>query len=198
MSQQLVDRQDQDFVIWEQINCAEILSHEKYREFNPKTCSLIINEARALAIKELLPLLAEGDTEGVRFENGAVKVPQGFHRVFELIKEGEWNNLSVPASKKALDKAGLKAADIDFWEINEAFCIVALNCIQQLGLDPQTVNVMGGGTAIGHPLGATGIRLTGTLARILNVKGGRYGCANACVGGGQGVATIIEREEYQW
>jgi alkylation response protein AidB-like acyl-CoA dehydrogenase len=71
MSQQLVDRQDQDFVIWEQINCAEILSHEKYREFNPKTCSLIINEARALAIKELLPLLAEGDTEGLRFENGA-------------------------------------------------------------------------------------------------------------------------------
>ena len=104
----------------------------------------------------------------------------------------------VPASQKALDKAGLKAADIDFWEINEAFCIVALNCIQQLELDPQTVNVMGGGTAIGHPLGATGIRLTGTLARILTVKGGRYGCANACVGGGQGVATIIEREEYQW
>jgi len=104
----------------------------------------------------------------------------------------------VPASKKALQKAGLKASDIDFWEINEAFCIVALNCIQELGLDPQKVNVMGGGTAIGHPLGATGIRLTGTLARILNLKGGRYGCANACVGGGQGVATVIEREEYPW
>ena len=104
----------------------------------------------------------------------------------------------VPASKKALEKAGLKTADIDFWEINEAFCIVALNCIQELGIDPQKVNVMGGGTAIGHPLGATGIRLTGTLARILNVKGGRYGCANACVGGSQGVATIIEREEYEW
>ena len=104
----------------------------------------------------------------------------------------------VPASKKALESAGLKAADIDFWEINEAFCIVALNCIQELGLDPQKVNVMGGGTAIGHPLGATGIRLTGTLARILNVKGARYGCANACVGGGQGVATIIEREDYEW
>lgn len=104
----------------------------------------------------------------------------------------------VPASRKALDKAGLKASDIDFWEINEAFCIVALNCIQQLGLDPDKVNVHGGGTAIGHPLGATGIRLTGTLARILNEKGGRYGCANACVGGGQGVATIIEREEYDW
>ena len=104
----------------------------------------------------------------------------------------------VPASQKALEKAGMKASDIDFWEINEAFCIVALNCIQQLGLDPQKVNVMGGGTAIGHPLGATGIRLTGTLARILNLKGARYGCANACVGGGQGVATIIEREEYEW
>jgi len=96
MAQQLVDRRDQDFVIWEQINCAEILNYVKYKEFSPKTCSLIINEARALAIKELLPLLAEGDTEGVRYENGAVKVPESFHRVFELIKEGEWNNLSVP------------------------------------------------------------------------------------------------------
>jgi acetyl-CoA C-acetyltransferase len=104
----------------------------------------------------------------------------------------------VPASQKALDKAGLEASDIDYWEINEAFCIVALNCIKELGLDPDRVNVMGGGTAIGHPLGATGIRLTGTLARILEAKGGRYGCSNACVGGGQGVATIIEREDYNW
>ncbi|MBL7225827.1 MAG: acetyl-CoA C-acetyltransferase [Desulfobacteraceae bacterium] len=104
----------------------------------------------------------------------------------------------VPASKMALEKAGLKASDIDFWEINEAFCIVALNCIKELGLDPEKVNVMGGGTAIGHALGATGARLTGTLARILDVKKGRYGCANACVGGGQGVATIIEREDYGW
>ena len=104
----------------------------------------------------------------------------------------------VPASRKALEKAGLKASDIDYWEINEAFCIVALNCIKELGLDPDCVNVMGGGTAIGHALGATGIRLTGTLARILEAKGARYGCANACVGGGQGVATIIEREDYDW
>jgi len=104
----------------------------------------------------------------------------------------------VPASQKALDRAELKASDIDFWEINEAFCIVALNCIKELGLDPDTVNVMGGGTAIGHPLGATGVRLTGTLARIMNLKNGRYGCANACVGGGQGVATIIEKEDYNW
>ena len=104
----------------------------------------------------------------------------------------------VPASKKALDKAGLKASDMDFWEINEAFCIVALNCIKELGIDPEKVNVMGGGTAIGHPLGATGIRLVGTLGRILQAKDARYGCANACCGGGQGVATIIENEDYDW
>ena len=104
----------------------------------------------------------------------------------------------VPASRKALKAAGMDVRDIDYWEINEAFAIVALNCIKELGLDPDRVNVMGGGTAIGHPLGATGNRLVGTLARILEVKGARYGLANACVGGGQGVATIIEREDYDW
>jgi acetyl-CoA C-acetyltransferase len=104
----------------------------------------------------------------------------------------------VPASQKALKAAGLSAQEIDYWEINEAFCIVALNCIRELGLDPDKVNVMGGGTAIGHPLGASGCRLVGTLARVLDVREARYGCANACCGGGQGVATVIEREEYDW
>jgi acetyl-CoA acyltransferase len=102
----------------------------------------------------------------------------------------------VPASRMALEKAGMKVNDIDYWEINEAFCIVALNCIKELGIDPDRVNIMGGATAIGHPLGATGIRLVGTLARILHVKDSRYGCATACCGGGQGVATIIERKDY--
>ncbi|MCX8117074.1 MAG: acetyl-CoA C-acetyltransferase [Desulfobacterota bacterium] len=100
----------------------------------------------------------------------------------------------VPASRIALERAGLQVKDIDYWEINEAFAIVTLNCIKELGIDPDRVNVMGGGIAIGHALGATGIRLVGTLARILKVKNGRYGLANACVGGGQGVATVIERE----
>jgi len=100
----------------------------------------------------------------------------------------------VPASRRALERAGLEVKDIDFWEINEAFAIVALNCIKELGIDPDRVNVMGGGTAIGHPLGATGNRLVGTLARILEMKDARWGLANACCGGGQGVATIIERE----
>ncbi len=98
----------------------------------------------------------------------------------------------VPASRKALEYAGLKVEDIDYWEINEAFCIVTLNCMNKLGIPEEKVNIMGGSTAIGHPLGATLIRLTGTLARILKDKKAKYGCANACVGGGQGVATIIE------
>ena len=98
----------------------------------------------------------------------------------------------VPATKRALAIAGLKAEDIDYWEINEAFCIVALNCMDKFNLPWEKVNVMGGSTAIGHPLGSTMIRLTGTLARILKDKKAKYGVANACVGGGQGVATIIE------
>ena len=98
----------------------------------------------------------------------------------------------VPATKKALEYAGLSADDIDFWEINEAFCIVALNCMDKFNIPEERVNVMGGSTAIGHPLGSTMIRLTGTLARILKDNKAKYGVANACVGGGQGVATIIE------
>jgi hypothetical protein len=96
MAQQLADRRDQDFVIWEQMNSEEILKHELYGEFNRKACEMVMTEARALAVKELLPTMKEGDEEGVRFENGEVKVPESFRRVFELIKEGEWQNLGVP------------------------------------------------------------------------------------------------------
>jgi acetyl-CoA C-acetyltransferase len=100
----------------------------------------------------------------------------------------------VPSTIRALKAAGLEASDIDYWEINEAFAVVALYAIKELGIDPDKVNVKGGGIAIGHPLGATGGRLVGTLARILQQEGGRYGCATMCVGGGQGVAMIIENE----
>ena len=100
----------------------------------------------------------------------------------------------IPASRKALKHAGLEVDDIDFWEINEAFAIVTLNAIKELGIDPEKVNVKGGAVALGHPLGATGTRLVGTLARILNIEGGTYGLATPCVGGGQGVATIIKKE----
>lgn len=102
----------------------------------------------------------------------------------------------IPASRKALKRAGLKATDIDFWEINEAFAIVNLVCIKELGIDPNRVNVKGGALAIGHPLGMSGARIVGTLARILNAEKGRYGIATACVGGGQGAAILLEREGY--
>ncbi|MFX1337312.1 MAG: acetyl-CoA C-acyltransferase [Promethearchaeota archaeon] len=98
----------------------------------------------------------------------------------------------VPATRKALEYAGLTPDDIDFWEINEAFCIVTLNCMHKLNVPEEKVNIRGGSTAIGHPLGSTMIRLTGTLARILKENNAKYGVANACVGGGQGVATVIE------
>ena len=100
----------------------------------------------------------------------------------------------IPASSMALKHAGLEVKEIDFWEINEAFAIVTINATKELGVDPNKVNVKGGAIAIGHPLGATGTRLVGTLARVLNGENGRLGLATACVGGGQGIATIIERE----
>ncbi|PKQ27641.1 MAG: acetyl-CoA C-acyltransferase [Candidatus Anoxymicrobium japonicum] len=99
----------------------------------------------------------------------------------------------VPASKKALEKIGMDARDIDYWEINEAFSIVALYAIKEMGLDPNSVNVKGGAVALGHPLSASGPRLTGTLARILHQEGGKYGAATLCGGGGQGGTVIIEK-----
>ncbi|MFX1260392.1 MAG: acetyl-CoA C-acyltransferase, partial [Promethearchaeota archaeon] len=99
----------------------------------------------------------------------------------------------VPASKKALQKAGLQVNDIDFWEINEAFAIVPLYASKILNIPHEIINIKGGAIALGHPLGATGVRLVGTLARILQGENGTYGLATACVGGGQGVATIIEK-----
>jgi len=99
----------------------------------------------------------------------------------------------VPASKKALAQAGLEAKDIDFWEINEAFAIVPLYTKKMLGIEHEEINVKGGAIALGHPLGMTGVRLVGTLARILQNGGGQYGLATACIGGGQGVATILEK-----
>jgi acetyl-CoA acetyltransferase family protein len=101
----------------------------------------------------------------------------------------------VPATEKALKYAGLTADQIDFWEINEAFCVVTLNCMKHFNIPEEKVNVMGGSTAIGHPLGSTMVRLPGTLARILKDKKAKYGCANACCGGGQGVAVILENPD---
>ncbi|MFL5903704.1 MAG: acetyl-CoA C-acetyltransferase [Solirubrobacteraceae bacterium] len=96
------------------------------------------------------------------------------------------------ASKKALDKAGLSADDIDLWEINEAFASVTLNSIRVLGIDEDKVNVNGGAVALGHPIGASGARILGTLIHELRRRGGGKGCVAICSGGGQGDAVILE------
>jgi acetyl-CoA acyltransferase len=99
----------------------------------------------------------------------------------------------VLATRKALERAGLKLADIDIIELNEAFASQSLACIDELGLDPAKVNLDGGAIALGHPLGATGARITGKAAALLAREGKRYALATQCIGGGQGIATILER-----
>ena len=99
----------------------------------------------------------------------------------------------VPASQKLLKNAGLSAEDIDIWEINEAFAVVVLNAIRELGLDEKRVNLKGGAIAIGHPLGASGARLGGTVSRLLNTEKKEKAVATLCVGGGQGYSALFER-----
>jgi len=99
----------------------------------------------------------------------------------------------TPASRKALALAGMSARDIDLWEINEAFAVVPIHTIRELDLDPARVNVNGGAIALGHPLGATGAMLLGTLLDELERRDLSTGLVTLCIGGGQGVATIIER-----
>ena len=99
----------------------------------------------------------------------------------------------IGASRKALERAGVSVADLDVVEINEAFASQAIACIRDLGLRQETINLDGGAIAIGHPLGATGARIVGKAAALLAREGGRYALATQCIGGGQGIATVLER-----
>ena len=99
----------------------------------------------------------------------------------------------TPATKKVLAAAGLKPEDIDVWELNEAFASVVLKWMKDFNLDIEQVNVNGGAIAMGHPIGATGAMITGTVMDELERSGGRYGLITLCIGGGMGIATIIER-----
>jgi len=96
------------------------------------------------------------------------------------------------ASTKALARAGISAADLDVVELNEAFASQAIASMRELGVDPQKVNLDGGAIALGHPLGATGARITGKAAAVLKREGARYALASQCIGGGQGIATVLE------
>ncbi|MBD0275284.1 MAG: thiolase family protein, partial [Acetobacteraceae bacterium] len=98
----------------------------------------------------------------------------------------------VGAARKALARAGISARDLDVVELNEAFSAQALACLRELGLDEGKVNLDGGAIALGHPLGASGARITGKAAQVLKREGGRYGLATMCIGGGQGIATVLE------
>jgi acetyl-CoA C-acetyltransferase len=106
----------------------------------------------------------------------------------------EWYS-TAPASavRGVLERAGLKAADIDLWEVNEAFAVVALAFLRDLELSHDRVNVRGGAVALGHPIGASGARILATLLHALRERGGRLGCAAICIGGGEATAMIVER-----
>jgi acetyl-CoA C-acetyltransferase len=98
-----------------------------------------------------------------------------------------------PAAQRCLAKAGMTVADVDLWEINEAFAAVVLKTIRDLDLDPEKVNVNGGAIALGHPIGATGAMLIGTVLDELERRDLEAGLVTMCTGGGMGTATIIER-----
>jgi acetyl-CoA acyltransferase len=98
----------------------------------------------------------------------------------------------VAATRKALVRAGLTIEQIEVTELNEAFASQSLACIDELHLDPASVNLDGGAIALGHPLGATGARITGKAAQLLAREGRQYALATQCIGGGQGIATILE------
>ena len=100
----------------------------------------------------------------------------------------------IPASRKALERAGWSAADVDLWEINEAFAAQSLAVISELGLDPARVNVNGGAIALGHPIGASGARVLVTLLHEMGKRDAKRGVATLCIGGGMGIALAVQRD----
>ena len=142
----------------------------------------VVDGAAALVIKSASKAEADGDSPLARIVSwGIVGLEPA------IMAYGP-----VPSSRLALEKAGLTIEDIDRWEINEAFAGQAVACVKDLGLDIEKVNVNGGAVGLGHPLAATGTRLVLTLAHELKRCGGKYGVATACIGGGQGIAMVIE------
>ncbi|MES1240217.1 MAG: acetyl-CoA C-acyltransferase [Acidobacteriota bacterium] len=111
-----------------------------------------------------------------------------------MAQKPEWfTTAPVGAAKSVLERAGLKAADIDLWEVNEAFAVVALAFLRDLGLAPDRVNVRGGAVALGHPIGCSGARILVTLLSAMKERGARLGCAAICIGGGEATAMVVER-----
>ncbi len=142
----------------------------------------VVDGAAAVIVKSSIRAKLDGDTPLARIVSwGIVGIEPA------IMAYGP-----VPSSIKALEKANLSIEDIDRWEINEAFAGQAVACIKDLGIDSEIVNVNGGSVGLGHPLAATGTRLLLTLSHELRRSSGRYGIATACIGGGQGIAVVIE------
>lgn len=113
-----------------------------------------------------------------------------------LAQKPEWfTTAPVGAARLALDRAGLSTSDIDLWEVNEAFAVVAIAFLRDLGLSPDRVNVRGGAVALGHPIGCSGARILVTLLHAMAERGARRGCAAICIGGGEATAMIVERTD---
>jgi len=105
---------------------------------------------------------------------------------------GQFATAPVPAIRKVLAKAGWSVADVDLFEVNEAFAVVAMVAEQELGIDRAKLNVNGGACALGHPIGASGARILATLLSALEARGGRKGVASLCIGGGEATAMAVE------
>ena len=180
-----IGHKDEDHVVH---NCTKESLAELRTAFGPKSlvtagnASGVVDGAAAVVIKSASRAKQDGDKPLAKIISwGIVGLEPA------IMAYGP-----VPSSKKALEQAGLTIDDIDRWEINEAFAGQAVACVKDLGLDINKVNVNGGAVGIGHPLAATGTRLVLTLAHELKRCGGKYGVATACIGGGQGIAMVIE------
>lgn len=145
MAQLIADRRDIDFVLYEQLNADQICKHPKFSELNRQTFDLLINEARNIAIKEILPTYAEGDREGVKFNNGVVNVPKCFHKAFKLFKQGEWMAMTKPPELggQGLPHILAQAATEYLVGANYAFCTYMIlasgsgKMIEMFGTDQQ-------------------------------------------------------------
>ena len=180
-----IGHKDEDHVVH---NCTKESLAELRAAFGPKSlvtagnASGVVDGAAAVVIKSASRAKQDGDKPLAKIISwGIVGLEPA------IMAYGP-----VPSSKKALEQAGLTIDDIDRWEINEAFAGQAVACVKDLGLDINKVNVNGGAVGIGHPLAATGTRLVLTLAHELKRCNGKYGVATACIGGGQGIAMVIE------
>ena len=142
----------------------------------------VVDGAAAVVLKSVSQAASDGDKPIARIVNwGIVGLEPA------IMAYGP-----VPASKLALERAGMSVDEIDLWEINEAFAGQAVACMKELGISHEIVNINGGAVGLGHPLAATGSRLTLTLAHTLKREGKKFGIATACIGGGQGIAIILE------